>query len=77
MIMTFNIIFAAMALVASVDIAHRHANGANYRQLLNKKNKTRMESRCLKECEKFFKVTLVHKLCLKSSAIYFILVSTL
>jgi hypothetical protein len=53
MIMTFNIIFAAIALVASVDIAYRHANGANYRQLLKKKNKTRMESRCLKECARY------------------------
>ena len=71
MITIINIIFGI------ATVAQRHANGANYRELLKKQDKTIIERQCLRECEKFFKVTFAHKLCLKFSAIYFILVSAL
>tara|TARA_R110002012_G_scaffold286152_1_gene477520 strand:+ start:110 stop:343 length:234 start_codon:yes stop_codon:yes gene_type:complete len=77
MITIINIIFGIATVIVLADIAQRHANGANYRELLKKQDKTIIERQCLRECEKFFKVTFAHKLCLKFSAIYFILVSAL
>lgn len=54
-------LFICVTILVVYDLVNRHSNGASYRALLKKKNKTPLETKCLEECSKFFKPNVWHK----------------
>ena len=69
MIYGLDIAIFFLCFATAIDLSYRRSKGSAYRQLKNKKNKTRIEEICLRDCERFFKIQHWHKL----SAVVFIL----
>lgn len=62
MIHGLDIAIFILCFATAMDISYKRSKGQAYRTLVNKKNKTRLEEICLRDCEKFFKIQPWHKL---------------
>ena len=54
-------LFICVTILVVYDLIDRHSNGASYRAMLKKKDKTPLEIKCLEDCSKFFKPNVWHK----------------
>ena len=57
-----DILFIIATVLTVSSVVRRHKSGKPYRELLKKENKTPLEKQCVKEFERFFKLSKWNKL---------------